>query len=172
MIPSLPYEVQLHIAVCTACIDPLGPPIHLPALLATCSTIYRTLTGDSELFARIFRAKFDCSAPRRRFGVLLNRALADQLKTYCTTLKRIRAGDLHAPTLEFDLWQAFLMLLESDGKNFVQLVEYARLPSFADRLIRIRLSEGRAPGEWPIEDNVNSLTAWLCWMTTSNCESK
>ena len=175
MLPFLafPYEVQLHIALCTACIDPLGPPIHLPALFASCRPIYDTLGRSHELHARIFRAKFDVSAAHRRFGpvAILSRNLAEQLKTYCTTLKRIRRGDIFAPTLEDDLWVAYLMLMESDGKNFVQLVEYAGLPSFADRLVRMRLNETQAPGGWPVENNVTSLAAWILWMVTNRRES-
>lgn len=123
MLPFLafPYEVQLNIAVDTARINPLGPPTHLPALFASCRAVYDTLGRSQELHARIFRAKFDVSAAHRRFGpvALLSKNLAAQLKTYCTTLKRIKQGDIHAPTLEHDLWEAYLMLMESDGKNYV-----------------------------------------------------
>ena len=175
MIPFLrfPFEIQLLIALCTACIDDaLGPPQHLPALFATCRIIYETLGRSHELHARIFRAKFDVSAAHRRFGpdALLSRNLASQLRTYCLTLKRIRSGDVHSLTLEADLWEAFLMLTESDGKNFVQLTEYAHLPLFADRLVRARLPEDRAPGGWPVENNVTSLATWILWMLTSRSE--
>lgn len=175
MIPFLrfPFEIQLLIALCTACTDDaLGPPKHLPALFATCRTIYETLGRSHELHACIFRAKFDVSAAHRRFGpgALLSRNLASQLKIYCSTLKRIRSNDICSQTLETDLWAAFLMLTESDGKNFVQLTEYAHLPLFADRLVRARLREDRAPGGWPVENNVISLATWILWMLASNCE--
>ena len=175
MIPFLkfPFEIQLHIALCTACIDDaLGPPRHLPALFATCKTIYDILGRSHELQARIFRAKFDVSAAHRRFGPvgILTKNLASQLKIYCSTLKRIRNGDIHSSTLETDLWEAFLMLTESDGKNFVQLTEYAHLPLFADRLVRARLQEDRAPGGWPVESNVTSLATWILWMLTNRGE--
>ncbi|THG92603.1 hypothetical protein EW145_g8658, partial [Phellinidium pouzarii] len=157
-----------RIALETACLDVVGPPAHLPALLCASRPIYNALARSHDLFARIFRAKFDVSAPRRRFGpiALLSRNLAKQLTLYCIALKHIRAGDIYAPTLEHDLWTAYLMLSESDGKNYVHLVEYARLPDFVNRLVRARLHEDLTVAGWPTESTVKNLAVWLLWMVT------
>ena len=165
---SLPYEVTVRIALETACIDVIGPPTHLLSLLLTCKAVYAALTRPPDLYGRIFKAKFDTTAARRRFGpiALVSKNLSAQLKSYCLTLQRIRHGDIYAPTLEEDLWNAFFMMMENDGKNAVQLKEYANLPHFVDRLVRQRLHEQRTPEGWPVEDNVKSLSVWLLWMVT------
>lgn len=65
------------------------------------------------------------------------------------------------------LWAAFLMMVESDGKNEAQLLEWAGLKTFADRFVRERLWEGRDNyNGWPAESVTNSLALWLMWLTT------
>ena len=96
---SVPYEVLARITLDLACADDaLGPPAHLPAFFAASRTL-ASFSSDA-ILARIFRAKFDTTAARRRFGpiALFNRNLAQQLKIYCVALKRIRGGDLYSPT--------------------------------------------------------------------------
>ena len=125
------------------------------------------LAASTDLYAAIFKGKFDITAPRRRVGppAVVNRNLVQQLKTYCITLKRIRHGDIYASTLEEDLWNAYAMLLESDGKNAIQLKEYAHLPTFVDRIVRTRLWEDSQHG-WPTESPIKSLSVSLLWMVT------
>ena len=165
---AVPYEVLARIALETACIDVLGPPSHLPALLCTCKHVYYSIGRSDSLLASIFRAKFDTTAVRRRFGpiALLNQNLAIQLRVYCASLGRLRAGDLYASTIDDDLWTSYIMMTESDGKNAVHLKEYARLPAFIDRLVRARLPESRTPSNWPEESDVVNLGLWLMWMCT------
>ncbi|KAL5533823.1 hypothetical protein ACEPAG_283 [Sanghuangporus baumii] len=167
---SFPYEILIRIALETACIDVLGPPKHLPALLVTCHRLHNAFVRTPELYAHIFKAKFDITAARRRFGpiALLSKNLATQLQSYCVSLKRIREGNIYADseTLEMDLWNAYLMMTENDGKNAVQLIEYARLPDFVNRLVRARLHEELVEGNWPKENTVRSLALWLLWMVT------
>lgn len=173
---SCPHEILVRIALETACIDVLGPPRHLPPLLATCRRLYSIFVRSPELYGRIFKAKFDITAARRRFGpiALLSKNLATQLKSYCSSLKRIREGNIHADyeTLEKDLWNAYFMMAENDGKNAVQLIEYARLPDFVNRLVRARLHEELVQGGWPKENTVRSLALWLLWMVTDMSESR
>ena len=169
---DIPYDLLVRVALEVAALDSLGPPSHLVPLLCTCRHIHTSLTASSDLFARIFKAKFDISAARRRFGplALISRNLALQLRTYCTLLQRIKHGDIHAPTLEHDLWNAYAMLLESDGKNAAQLREYANLPAFIDRLVRARLWETKSETGWPVENTVNNLAVWLLWMVADRRE--
>lgn len=171
---SFPYEILIKIALETACID-LGPPKHLPALVLTCRRLYDALVRNPELYGRVFKAKFDITAARRRFGpiALLSKNLATQLKSYCVSLKRIREGNIYADqdTLDMDLWNAYLMMTENDGRNAVQLIEYARLPDFVNRLVRARLHEELLEGNWPKENTTRSLALWLLWMVTDTSES-
>ena len=167
LLESVPYEVLARIVVDLACVDDaIGPPRHLPAFFAT-SRYLSTLSCDA-ILARVFRAKFDTSAARRRLSniALFNRNLARQLKTYCVALKNIRQGGLYSPTLIEDLWAAYCMLLESDGKNDVHLREYAHLREFADALVRARLHEGKTAEGWPVDSILGSLTLWCLWMMT------
>lgn len=164
---SVPYEVLARITLDLACVDgALGPPSHLPAFFAASRTL-ASFASDA-ILARIFRAKFDTTAARRRFGpiALFNRNLAQQLKIYCVALKRIRGGDLYSPTLGEDLWAAYCMLLESDGKNDIHLREYAHLREFADALVRQRLHENKTTEGWPVEGMIGNLALWCLWMMT------
>lgn len=164
---SVPYEVLVRIALDLACADDaLGPPKYLPAFFSTSRTL-AALASDA-LLARIFRAKFDTSAALRRLGpiALFSRNLASQLKTYSVALKRLRRGDVHSATLAEDLWAAYVMLLESDGRNDVHLREYARLRQFADALVRARLHENKTPEGWPVESVISNLAVWCLWMMT------
>ena len=165
---NVPHEILVKIALETALVDLLGPPAHLLSLLCTCRRFNRELANSTDLLARIFRAKFDISAIRRRYGPLgiLSRNLASQLKVYCSTMRRMRQGDIHSEYLEHDLWVVFFMLSESDGRNAVQLKEWAHVDTFADRIIRTRLYEGPVETGWPVECMRNNLAMWVLWFVT------
>jgi hypothetical protein len=168
--PSLvrvPHEILVKIALETACVDILGPPADLLSLLCTCRRFHNELAHNNDLLARIFRAKFDTSAVRRRYGPLglLNKSLASQLKVYCSTLRRIRHGDIYSESLDFDLWVAYFMLSESDGRNAMHLKEWAGVGTFVNNLIRTRLYEDASQG-WPLECARNNLAMWIMWFVT------
>lgn len=165
---NVPHEILVEIALETALIDVLGPPSHLLALLCTCRRIYNQLARSTDLLGRIFRAKFDVSAIRRRFGPLglHNKNLASQLKVYCSTMRRIREGDIHSENLEQDLWIAYFMLSENDGRNAIQLREWANIFPFVDRIVRTRLYEDAPQTGWPLENVRNNLAMWILWFVT------
>lgn len=170
---KLPLSILENICLEVAVINPLGPPVDLIPLLQTCKSIYRSLAWqfDRHLYARIFRAKFDTRAAIRRMGARAGYTshLAKQLPIYSQCLKRIRKGDIHASTVHKDLWTCFLMMVESDGKNEAQLVEWAGLTTFIDRVVRERLWEGRDDHHgWPAESSFNALALWLMWFTTDD----
>ena len=161
---TLPAYVLEDIAVYT--LDPLGPPKELLSLLLTCRSLYNALSLP-HLYAQIFRFKFDWTSAKRRIG---NRAnypsnLAQQLKVYCRTLQAVRSGDIHAATLLDTLWNAFFMMIENDGRNAAQLLNYAGLKAFAKRLVFERLWEDMRYG-WPVQKAANSLALWLYWFST------
>lgn len=146
---ALPAEVVEEIAL-HACATPfLGPPTALPVLLRASRRLNAVLgvVNNPGFHARIFRAKFDTAAPQRRFlasGQPLSAAnYALELPRRWTALRRIRhiasIGRLSACSEEeqrADFWLLYLMFLESDGKNYEQLTEWANVTRYVARCRR------------------------------------
>ncbi|KAH9924116.1 hypothetical protein B0H21DRAFT_701129 [Amylocystis lapponica] len=167
---ALPATVLDNIALELALLDAIGPPSQLLPLLLSCRHVYHTLSFQNcpALYARIFRCKFDHRAARRRIGprATYSSNLAKQLKVYSLALCRIRRADISSDFLLDDLWTAFIMCTENDGKNEAQL-HWAGLNPLLDNFIRTRLWEDREDSDgWPEESTVNSLAIWLLWFTT------
>ena len=99
--------------------------------------------------------------------------LANELRIRCQSLKRIRGCEINTPHTREDLWTAYLMILESDGRNEVQLFKYANIADFVYSYIRLRLYEGALERNhgWPIESEENALAVWLLWMVNDASES-
>lgn len=164
----VPVEILERIGLEVALLSPLGPPVDLIPFLCTCKYVHHVLSfhTSKDLYAKIFRGMFDVDAPRRRFGrrVLHSRTLALQLKTYCTTLQRIRRGDIFAPDVEELLRTAFILLTENDGKNRAHL-EWANTYGVVNNFLRHRLWEDPVNG-WPRDTPLHSLALWLMWSMT------
>ncbi|KAH9854289.1 hypothetical protein C2E23DRAFT_818015 [Lenzites betulinus] len=165
----LPHDVILAIAAELADIDPLGPPRHLPPLFRACRYVHAVLhTHRKFLFARICRTKFDTRAAVRRFGAnaITNTALAFQLKKQTLALKRLRASDLSSYHLTSDLWTAYLMFMENDGRNYGHLMDYAHLDDLIERFMDSTLWAHRESNlGWPVDSTPNSLVVWMLWFT-------
>jgi len=104
---------------------------------------------------------------------------------YCRAMKVLRRGDVYACPkrrgLDLDddvlgddndagdaIFTAFMMMLEDDGRNYRQLVDWAHADAFAERYVRRRLYEGRERNAgWPVESAENSCAMWLMWMLTT-----
>ena len=88
----------------------LGPPSGLCTLSLICRNVRDAVSikSNSRLFARIFRFKFDCSAPTRRFSErwLTSRCLASELVKRFAALGRIRQ---RSSLRHDDLWTCYLM---------------------------------------------------------------
>lgn len=169
---QLPPDVLQVIALEAAVVDPIGLLEDFVTLLQTCQYVYSLLssTHNHQLYGLIFRRKFDTDAVRRRFGgrAMCSRNLSAQLRDYCAALKRIRSGDIFAPTetLEKTLWSAFFLLMANDGKNYAQL-QWAGLKGFVDRFVRERLwDEHDKHRGWAVDSPINSLALYLMWYTT------
>lgn len=163
----LPHDILLRIALELALTDPTSNPHHLIPLLRSCKHIYNVLSS-YDLYASIFKARFDTSAPLRRFGApaLYSSNLTHQLVRYCRVLKHIRRADIYSPTILEDFWMAFIMMTENDGKNERQLAA-AGLPDYVEHFVLERLWEGReSTNQWPAESTINALALWLMWFTT------
>lgn len=164
----VPDDVLLIIAQWLGTLSPYGPPKYLPALLGTSKHIYNALcfANAPSLYDHIFSTLFDYRAAYRRLGVRTTRSRnrAMQLKKVCSTLTRIRNGDIFAPTLEADLWTGFIMLTENDGKNYTHL-QWVGLDRFAESVVVHRLWEDRDRHHgWPAERTFNSLAIWILFM--------
>jgi len=180
MLLSLPVTIQEHIAFFLATDPVLGPPSSLLPLLLTTKRLHATLSSNI-LYARIFRAKFDADPLIRRIpGKVHAKQLREELVRRCQGLKRLRANDYPASvgeTLKADMWMAYLMFLENDGKNGRQLMEYARLEVFAREWVKPggRMHEGSRVGAnegWTVGSEVNALGAWLFWFTDGGEEEE
>ncbi|KAF5379763.1 hypothetical protein D9615_005748 [Tricholomella constricta] len=143
----------------------LGPPTALHALSLVSRHVHMSTSvqNNSRLYARIFRFKFDYAAPARRLSErwLTTRCLAQELIARFSALRRIRGRREFRPE---DLWSAYIMMSESDGKNESQLLDWADLKGYLEILIVARM---RLAMPWNSDVMSTSLLVWLSWMTTS-----
>lgn len=145
--------------------EPLGPPSSILPLTVTNRTLYQklSLNENSALLADIFRIKFDTSVIKRRFREcnLTSTNLAVELKKRCLVLRRIRSGLLSERTTVDDLWEAYLMLLENVRWNEMQLMDWARLPSFLVAYLEANKNDGN------LDSMGKALAVSLLWMTST-----
>ncbi|KAI0029418.1 hypothetical protein K488DRAFT_56422 [Vararia minispora EC-137] len=163
---TLPYELLEDIVF--HALDPTGPPSGLVPLLLTCRVLNARLSwrNNARLYYRIATAQFDTAAARRRFGPDADfsaPALSRHLRHTWAVLKRLRSGDLDSDSLFDDLWDAFFLAIENDGKNVRQL-EWARVHSLATRYMNERLWQGTIRG-WPQDTPLSALALWVLWAT-------
>lgn len=121
----VPLDVLTHIAFFAIDPSPTSPLDALLQLLLSCRHIHRLLSIEScpQLYARIFREKFDLSGHYRRQGQCTSTTscLASELRVRRRVLRRIRLSQVLSRHIQADLWTTYLMLLESDGLNELQL---------------------------------------------------
>ncbi|KAG8215337.1 hypothetical protein J3R82DRAFT_8931 [Butyriboletus roseoflavus] len=105
--------------------SPTSPLDALLQLLLSSRHIHRLLSIEScpQLYARIFRDKFDLGGHHRRQGhcTSTTSCLAAELRVRRRVLRRIRLSQVVSQHIPGDLWTIYLMLLESDGINELQL---------------------------------------------------
>lgn len=174
----VPQEVLEHIAFFAATEGFLGPPSGLVPLLSLNRATHAALScrHNPHLYAQIFAAKFDVDAAARRLGSgkLSAAALTEELQRRSNVLKRIRGRqDAKAPAsdkhLRWILWTAFLMALESDGKNERQLLEYAQVNEWLKEYLfdpkgaSTVVSSIGVSDVWPRNSDELSLALWLFW---------
>ncbi|KAL0945455.1 hypothetical protein HGRIS_000945 [Hohenbuehelia grisea] len=161
-------ELVDSIAYFAVTLDLKGPPTIVLNLCLTSKKLNAILNfkNNTYLYARIFRIKFDISAPTRR---LSNRwatstCHAVELTKRFSVLKRIRSRASYS--IE-DLWTVYLMLLEGDGRNEIQLFDWAGFSLFLSSVIIKRMiptSRGGSPS-WFSDIHGTSLIVWLLWMS-------
>ena len=177
---SAPHEIIEEIAFRVACVSFLGPPTALAAFLRLSKRIYKAVNrhDNPHLYSRIFCSKFDIGAVPRRFGDDFACAWeqAYELVRRYEGLKRIRMnayprhlyGDELDGGLRIDMWMAYIMFLESDGNNALQLIKYARIDQFALEFVKFngRLHDGAQQNDgWIVDNEINALGMWLFWFT-------
>ncbi|KAF8970670.1 hypothetical protein BDZ97DRAFT_1790416 [Flammula alnicola] len=181
---TVPQEVLEHIAYFAATDTFLGPPSALIPLLLSNRRVHESLSisTNHHLYARIFSHKFDTAAPLARFGEdrLTSWALADELRRRCMVLQRLRSrldsttharhadGADHKITVHDVLFTAYILLLENEGKNKQQLVEYGQMKLwirefwFDPHGASLAIYNIRT-GQWPINCIEAALGMWIFW---------
>jgi len=141
----------------------LGPPSDLFALLTTSKTINFALSPEKNyyLYGRIFALKFDTAAASRRLSErwLTNKSLSTELRVRFGAFRRIRRGD-DGHMLQHDLWTVFLIILEHDHKNALQLTEWARAHIFAGAVAERWFYGGYGP---EFGENAGGLVCRIIW---------
>jgi hypothetical protein len=181
---TVPQEVLEHIAFLTATDTFLGPPSSLLPLLLTSRPINASLSiaSNHHLYARIFCHKFDTAAPISRLGSdqLTSLAFAEELRRRCVVLQRLRDrldsttharhadGADNRMSLYDVLFTVYIMMLENDGKNKLQLVEYGLiLPWIREFWFNPHGSSlaiyNIRTGQWPLNCAETALGMWLFW---------
>ncbi|RDB15915.1 hypothetical protein Hypma_003505 [Hypsizygus marmoreus] len=191
---SLPLEILDTITFALTSLQPLGPPSILLPLLLTCKYTHALLSPHSNpgLYARIFRYKFDAVPVLRRAfeSEPSPTQYVDQLMRYCTALRVLRRGNVFVGSMG-DVWgvqerwdeedmgvsvgglgdvlmTGVVMMMEDEGRNVRQLVQWAGADVFVDRFVRGRLYDGaHANAGWPVENEVNACALWLMWLLTT-----
>lgn len=171
---SLAPQVWVRIAFFAGTSSVLGPPTDLLALLSTSRKLYDVLsfTKNKQLWADIFKFKFDTDAAARRLSARwsTSKCLAEEGRKRFAAMRRIR-HEYNAVTEQHhlsDLWTAYLMLLENDGRNESQLVEWSDIRRFLYHVIiyRARTPQGSS-SLWFVDTEGTALTVWLLWMTAN-----
>ncbi|KAG6829275.1 hypothetical protein H0H92_005095 [Tricholoma furcatifolium] len=177
---SLPFEIFNKIVYELTCLEPLGPPSIVIPLMQTCRRIHHLLSPDNNtsLYGEIYRFKFDTGAVSRRAFVPTPTQCTAQLRRTIAAMRVFRSQDVchrlrpDGPAHEFDLFEAlqiaFVMLLDDDGRNSVQLLLWAQADVFVKNLIRLRLYEGSQHNDgWPVGETVIAHALWIMWLLTS-----
>ncbi|KAJ3516509.1 hypothetical protein NLJ89_g1083 [Agrocybe chaxingu] len=163
---SIPHDIWERIAFFANVSDEassfLGPPSAISSLALLSRRVHEAVSQKSNphLYAKIFRYKFDVSAATRRFSErwLTSRCLTSELVKRSKALKRIKAGQFDVK----DLWTAYLMILEDDGKNKAQLLEYAGFDKYLRSVIIYRIGSSD-DSRWFRNPTVDTLVLWLLW---------
>ena len=179
----VPNELLTNIAYYATCGNPLGPPSDLLSLLLVNRRFASTLSesGNRRLYADVFASKFDLAPYIRHLGI--ERAtpahLTEELNRRCRLLRNIRQkkpcriNDTRftpdeTRSMHEMLWLAYLMLLESEGLNELQLRQYAHLDQWlktfwfeADGASCATLAIQE--NDWPPNTDLASLAMWSYW---------
>lgn len=180
MLDLVPQEILESIALFLATDTLCGPPSHLVPLLLLNHSINTRLSADGNphFYALIFARKFDLETARRRLGdaSISSKALTEEMKRRFLVLSRLRSRKdcladserTESSSLDGLLATAYLMMLENQGKNKMQLLDYAYLGQWINdyllhdqgaSLTRSSLQNGG----YPTPTTSTSFAMWLFW---------
>ncbi|KAG5653549.1 hypothetical protein H0H81_012358 [Sphagnurus paluster] len=179
---TVPQEVLEHIALFAATQTNLGPPSGLIPLLLTSRQFYARLSihTNHHLYACIFAVKFDTRAVQRRLGSACTTpvVLVAELQRRCVHLKLIRTRSEailktteapDSPLVHQLLSHAYLMMLENEGQNERQLLQYAEMGGwlrdywFHDRGASRAAAHFLDGDTWVPDTDTRALAMWLFW---------
>lgn len=176
---SIPLEIFNRIVFELTCLEPLGPPTIIIPLMQTCRSIYEALLSDNNrcLYSMIYRHKFDVSAVMRRAFDPTPMQCILQLRRILAAMRLFRSGDIYVDKrqsqddglgLNEALNTAFVMMLDDDGRNAVQLLLWARADVFIRNFVARRLYEGFQYNDgWPLDGENIAHALWVMWLLTS-----
>jgi len=175
LLETIPHDILYHIASLSLSSSLLDSPLGLLPLMQTCSSLQQSLDVRTapHVYAQAFPAKFDTSAASRRNQFsLTDSALAAEFMNRCRLLQRAKRADFTGgETLLQDLWTALWMLLESDGRNEIQLTS-VNFPDFILKLARRYMAPGYSScahtSVW--NDSFNNVVIWLLCLSLSRSE--
>lgn len=177
---TVPREILQRVAL-EILLDKLiglsSPKESLTSLICTCQEIYAFLSfaHNGDLYAQVFRHKFDVGAARRRYGqaAIQVPSLSSQLGRWYLTMRIIRTGDIWHVNSGLALAQAWLMMSEDDGRNRAQL-QWAGIETFVEKYVFERINnpggsndEWESSQGWPVETKEVSTALWLFWAFTT-----
>lgn|ERR1700722_5802422 len=166
---KVPNDVLTHIAFLSASSSIFYPPTDVFHLSLSSRDMYDTLSIQScpHLYAKLYSICFDTAAIRRRFRsphMLTSSALCSEFVQRCRVLRRVRRGDISSQDLAQDLLTVYMMILESDGLNEMQLA-VSGFPQYIAMLVQARLPHLEATNA--LTNETDSLAVWLLWLTLS-----
>ena len=173
---ACPMEVLERVVLTLVHMTSPGPPSGILSLLLVSKTVYSkiSLLSNPSLYSDIFVAKFDDRPAVRRLGETCKHARnrANELVKRFMSLKRFKFMPCRqfssSPTARDDLWVAYLMFMENDGRNYEQLVAYAAVDKFVSDFVAHTgpFHDGEdVNGGWKLDTQVNALATWLFWFT-------
>lgn len=170
LLEIVPPDILRHIAYLSAASLVFEPPGDILRLLLTSRTLYRSLAVPScpQLYADIFCIKFDIAAATRRCrtpDLLTTSSLSAELVQRHQMLRRVSRLHISSPDVMVqDLFTAYMMILESDGLNEMQLA-VAGFPEFIAKVVQTRLARCVLD-----ENGAGSFAVWSLWLTLSRRE--
>ncbi|KAF8583878.1 hypothetical protein K439DRAFT_1188234 [Ramaria rubella] len=160
---NLPDEVLEEIVIIAVKSRLIGPPDILAAILQVSRTLWKVLARRNN---PILRFSDRASHATQLAGECIRRFEVLQ-RLRCNAYPRSMESGACDGDLTVDLWIAYLMFLEHDGKNVQQLLQYSKIDIFSLAYVRPggRLHDGTGKAGWTADTEVNALALWLFWFT-------
>jgi hypothetical protein len=145
---ALPPEVIELIGFELACLTPFDAPRDLVSLCLVSKRFQQILSlrSNSRLYARLFKARFDVAALRRRLGLLRGKVLAEEFVGRMVFMSRLKRSVARKRLFEGDEQEGQAQLLGDFWMAFMMMLEHGELPfgSASSQLMQGRHQEPRS----------------------------